>query len=188
MLAIISTVSDSLLQAEEKVTGTDFQGTVSAIAAMDSAIDQLPSDRSDLGNGMVCRLLRKEASVLRSRFHARLRRLLLQCVTIERGRILVTKQLKGVVRDERVLLVDPVSISDVLQSLLAVGKAQGVLNEIMMSIWQELLKPLWREKKITTPRIYSSVDSDYSELIYESIYKESGSSLLPDGNQRSIIL
>lgn len=176
VLAIISNASEKIIAAEEKVSTSDVLGGVQAVSRMGDAVKALPSESSEVGNGAVCRTLRQEAAVITSRFHTRLRRLFLQCVTVERGHVLVLKELKDVVRDEGTLLDSPVSLKDTIAALIAVGRAVDVLTEVTTRIWLDVIAPLWKERKLLSPRVYSATDSDKAELLFESISKESGPS------------
>jgi hypothetical protein len=174
VLLDISISSEQVALAEEKLSGSDLIACVAAIDSMKVALSRLPSDRAHIGSGVTCRVLQNEGAILASRFQSRLRRLIQQCVNIERGRIIVLRLVKAVMRDEGTLLDTPIRFRDILQSLIAVGKGHEILQEIMMAIWQEILKPLWREKKVSAPRLYGSPESEQAEFIYESIYKEAG--------------
>jgi hypothetical protein len=54
-----------------------------------------------------------------------------------------------------------------------VGCAEDVLNEVMLAAWTDLCRPLWRERKLLSPRIFASGDSDRAELLYDAVTKES---------------
>ena len=174
VLSEISASSERVVQVEERISGSDLSACVAAIDSMKTTLSRLPSDRTDIGAGVTCRVLQNEGTILASRFHSRLRRLVQQCVSIERGRVVVLRLVKGVMRDEGTLLDTPIRLHDILQSLIAIEKGHEVLQEIMMAAWQEVLKPLWKEKKVSAPRLYGSPESEQAEFIYESIYKEAG--------------
>lgn len=174
VIAHISHTSDLVMQLEESIGGPNLARSLSRVAAMTEALEALPAVYSTAGDGVVCKLLRQEGKLLVSRFHTRLRRLMQQCVVVERGHIFIQKELKDVVRDEGSLLDTPIALSAILDALLQLGNAEDVLRQMMLDVWLQVVRPLWRERKLLTPRVYSSNEADTAELLYESINKDSG--------------
>ena len=174
VIARVSHASDLVMQLEESIGGADLAASLSRVAAMTAALDALPGAHSTTGDGAVCKLLRQEGKLLISRFHTRLRRLMQQCAVVERGHIFIQKELKDVVRDEGSLLDTPIALSAILDALLQLGNADDVLREMMLDVWLRVVRPLWRERKLLTPRVYSSNEADTAELLYDSINKDSG--------------
>jgi Ca2+/Na+ antiporter len=120
LISCVASASDSVVLVEERIGGADLAGCLAAMAAMSVSLDLLPAKQSSAGDGAVCKTLRREGGMLRSRFHTRLRRLFQQCVVVERGHILVFKELTDVVRDEGALLESPIALKDILGTLLKV--------------------------------------------------------------------
>ena len=67
----------------------------------------------------------------------------------------------------------PITLNTILYTLIKVSHAKEVLNDVLLSVWRDVIKPLWRERKLPNPRIYTSPDSDRAELLYDSINKDS---------------
>lgn len=184
LIAQISAASDVVMQVEEQIGGSNLTKSLESIAEMTTALANLPSAHSEVGDGVVCKTLRKEGSLLVSRFHTRLRRLFHQCVVVEKGHIFILKELKDVVLDEGALLDSPIALSSILDTIVKVGNAGDVLRDVLLDVWTLVVRPLWKERKIMAPRIHSSSDSDRAELIYESIVKDSSNGTGDGNNSR----
>ena len=50
------------------------------------------------------------------------------------------------------------------QTLVAMEAAEEVSESILLSVWTEILKPLWREKKTAAPKIYNGIFINYAFL------------------------
>lgn len=105
-----------------------------------------------------------------NRFLARLRRLFNECVIVECGRIYVAKHLVGMVRGEDVLIETPIRLHDILAALERTDSAYEVIDALALSIWRDMLKPLWKEKKMVASKIFT--DDDRAEIIYENVVRE----------------
>ena len=104
------------------------------------------------------------------RFVARLRRLFNECVTIECGRVYVAKQLEGMVRGEDTLIETPIKLHDICASLESLDAFKEVVDALCLNIWRDMLKPLWKEKKMVACKIFS--DQDRAEIVYENVIRE----------------
>jgi hypothetical protein len=165
----VSTASEKIIKLEEAVGGSDIRKTSVLVAEVKDALGELPSPNSELGTGVVCTSLRKEARILRSRFQARVKRFLGNCIICEQGRITVVKQLNGVVRGsgEDILLDRAINLADIWAALVATNSADESVDSVVDAIWNSVLKPLWKEKKTQSPGIFTGDDT--SELVFESI-------------------
>ena len=104
------------------------------------------------------------------RFLARLRRLFNECVTVECGRIYIAKVLEGMVRGEDVLIEQPIRLQDILAALESTDASIEVVNAFALSIWRDILRPLWKEKKMVPSKIFSG--DDRAELVFENVVRE----------------
>jgi hypothetical protein len=171
----ISAASSKVEDFEDLITSVHLLRCVEASAAMDTALAKLPAPTAPYGDGEVCNALRREAGYLKSRFGTRLRRLFVECIVVERGRVMAQRVLKGMLREEGQLLDSPIPRSSIIECLLLTGRAKAVLGEFAQALWSDVLRHLWREKKLANPRIYNSAaDADFAELSYDAIAKDYG--------------
>jgi hypothetical protein len=175
LIADISDASSKIEDFEDLITSVHLHRCAEASAAMDASLTKLPSPSAPYGDGEVCNALRREAEFLKSRFGTRLRRLFMECIVVERGRVTAQRALKGMLRDDRQLLESPIPRSSIIECLLLTGRAKAVLGDFAVSLWSDVLRHLWREKKLANPRIYNSAaDADFAELSYDAIVRDYG--------------
>jgi hypothetical protein len=200
VLLTVSEVSEMLGLCEDLIGGSDLPTCARELVKLKDKIDiSLPAAGSELGTGQVCRLLRREFSILLSRFRSRCKRLLRACIFVENGKVLITRTLKGSVRDEEFALQSPVPLSDVWLSLFTLdGTAtttttasspdtvnslkegtdqnnscfKSCIKEITLEVWTKVLRPLWSVKKVSSPHLVTRNGEDTAELSYESFAKE----------------
>lgn len=170
VLTNVTKACDLQVRCEEAVAGTNLSAACSLIEELESSIDSLPGINSEVGSGYVCQILRKEFQILRYRFQSRLKRMLLNAVQIEYGRMSVQKCLKGVLTGEDRVLEAPIHLVDIWSSLLAMDCADDCIGRIVSSFWLCVLQPLWKEKKGTAPSVRTAEES--SEFIFESISRD----------------
>ena len=152
VLRHISSTGDALAQCEDAIGGSDLLVACQQLAQLEQSLEQLPGANSELGSGQVCTILRREGAMLRYRFHARLKRLLRQCIHLELGTCVVNKQLQGIVQGEDAILDTPIRLTDLWTALASASTpAEPLLDEstdgLVEAIWNSLLRPLWRERK-----------------------------------------
>ena len=173
ILTNISNVSEMISECDEVIHGNDILLSSRSLQTLQDNINNLPSTNTDIGTGKVCLLLRKEFSILQSKFQTRLKRLLRNSINIEQGKISIVKRLKGGIKDEEVILQTPILIHDIWNSLLQTSSLSSFneyVNLFIKDIWYQVMKPLWKLKKVPFPHISRGDDS--SELVYDSFAKE----------------
>jgi hypothetical protein len=173
-LVSISTASEVIAQCEELINSNDLTQIQNHMIKLKDAIDHLPSQNSAVGTGQVCSLLRRESAILKSRFQTRLKRLLQNCVHIDSGRILVVKKLKGAIRDEDLIIQEPIALKDIWNVLRQFSNFKECIEILVIEIWTKVIRPLWKLKKISFPRTIRNESS--TELVYDSFTKENTSS------------
>jgi hypothetical protein len=158
VLSRVTSVIDHINIFEKQLSGLKLRSCCQQLALIDEEIAQLPRSDSPLGAGKVCSSLRNEKKLLRSRFIAKLRRLLSEAITCENGSIVVHKQLSGYLRSEDKVVEEAVSLADIWTSVMAVECTQQILDAQLGDIWNLIILPLWKEKKVQSPNITTSPD------------------------------
>lgn len=170
ILILVSTISDLIAQCDEVINGNDLLLTNKYLSMLQVNIDSLPSSSSDIGNGKICKLLRRENSILQSRFKSRLKRLLRNCVTVDVGKVAISKKLSGSIPDEEQVLSEPIELSTLWTALVQAGIADDCISVLVQEVWQRVLAPLWKIKKLSFPHV--SRTESTCELAYDSFSKE----------------
>jgi hypothetical protein len=114
-------------------------------------------------------LLRKEARLLKYQFGARMKRLIKSCYEVTCGKIQVNKLISGVIKGEDDIIEIPIKLSDIWNALVMTKQAEAVTADIVHLIWTFIFTPLWKEKKISPPKV--TTDESTSSLTFESIMK-----------------
>ena len=168
----VSIASEKIVRCDEAVGGVDLKLACQLILEVKKSLEMLPGTNTELGTGAVCRVLRRESRLLSSRFHAKLRRLLSNCIVCECGRLNVTKRLKGMLRGcgEDMILDDSIDLSDIWACLVSINCAKDSVHEVIDSVWQALLKPLWKERRAQSPHVY--VGDEHSELVFDNVVRD----------------
>lgn len=180
LLSRVTNIVESINMFEKYLSGLKLRLCCQQLITIDEEIAKLPRADSPLGSGKVCSSLRNEKKLLRSRFIAKLRRLLSEAIVCDHGSIIVHKHLSGYLRSEDKVLEDPVYLADIWASGLAVECTHQLLDVLLSDIWTFTLLPLWKEKKSQSPNISTSPDradftigsvargvSDWSHLEFE---------------------
>lgn len=167
VLSKVSHASESVMCCEESAILTDLDAVCDKMVVMVKAIDELPGPNSIWGTGKVVTALRREASILRSRFVSRLKRLLSSCIQFEVGRISVVKRLKGMIRGEDILLEQPIELSRIWLTLIRMDSANECVESMAYNLWNFILCPLWKERKAQAPTLF--LDDERSEIVFESV-------------------
>jgi hypothetical protein len=169
----VSICSEKIAKCDDAVSGTDVRLASKLIEEVRVAVDALPGPNTEIGTGAVCSILRKEARTLKARFHAKLRRLLGNCIVCECGRVTVTKRLKGMVRgcgEDLLLVEDGIELSDIWAALISIDGAEESVSGVVESIWGTLLRPLWKERKALTPSTFSN--DERAEIVFDNIVRD----------------
>ena len=179
----VSIASEKIVRCDEAVGGVDLKLACQLITEVKKSLEMLPGTNTELGTGAVCRVLRRESRLLSSRFQAKLRRLLSNCIVCECGRLTVTKRLKGMLRGygEEMILDDSIDLSDIWACLVSINCAKEIVHEVIDSVWQALIKPLWKERRAQSPHVY--VGDEHSELVFDNVVRDH--SLLTTGSGNS---
>ena len=179
----VSIASEKIVRCDEAVGGVDLKLACQLITEVKKSLEMLPGTNTELGTGAVCRVLRRESRLLSSRFQAKLRRLLSNCIVCECGRLNVTKRLKGMLRGygEEMILDDSIDLSDIWACLVSINCAKESVHEVIDSVWQALIKPLWKERRAQSPHVY--VGDEHSELVFDNVVRDH--SLLTTGSGNS---
>ena len=168
----VASASDKVVRCDEAVGGADLQLARKLLAEVRQALDALPAPNTEVGTGAVCRVLRREARLLNARFHAKLRRLLSNCIVCECGRLSVTKRLKGMLRGggEEMILDVGIELADIWACLVSIDSAEESVRGVVDSVWQAVLKPLWRERRAQAPHVV--LGDEHSELVFDSVVRD----------------
>ena len=174
----MSVASEKIVRCDEVVGGIDLKLASKLIAEVTLSLELFPSSGSNVGAGaavgigVAIKTLRREARLLSSRFQAKLRRLLGNCIVCECGRLSVTKRLKGMLRGcgEDMLLETGIDLVDIWESLVGISSAEDSISGVIESVWQAVLKPLWKERRAQAPRSYAG--DEQSEMVFENIVRD----------------
>lgn len=171
ILILVSTISELIAQCDEMINNNDLLLTNKYLSMLQSNIDSLPSSsNSDIGNGKICKLLKRENSILQSRFKSRLKRLLRNCVSVDVGKVAIIKKLQGSVPDEEQVLTEPIELPIIWTAIIQADIADECINVIIQEIWQKVLAPLWKIKKLPFPHVTRTENT--CELGYDTFAKE----------------
>ena len=169
----VSQVSEKINKCDEAVGDVDLIMTSRLISEMKTCIDELPAPNTEIGTGKVCTILRKEGRLINSRFQAKLRRLLNNCIMCEYGRISVNKVLSGMIRgkgEDLLLVSQSIQLKDIWMSLSSIGHLDESVHHFVNIIMNSMIKPLWKEKKAIAPQIFS--DDVKAELVFDNIVRD----------------
>lgn len=171
-LSIISSVAAYIAHCDEKINGDNIIDAARLVARLAEEVDNLPTPNTDIGSGKVCASLRKESQLLKFRFHSRLKRLMGHSVQIEVGTIMVRKSLSGILKGEDIVPQNPILLEHLWEALLITGNAEGEVKAMIRNAWDSIMKPIWKEQKLTIPKI---IRGDFAELSYPTIQRDSSS-------------
>jgi hypothetical protein len=74
------------------------------------------------------------------------------------------------IRGEDTLMETPLALSEIIKASSKMGIIKEEIESISLNVWNNLLKPLWKIKKIANPQLFQK--DDQSELLYESIARD----------------
>jgi hypothetical protein len=153
-ITTIVSVTDLIVKTETAVNSFDLLKSTCLTQELRSKLLSLPSSNSEIGSGAVCAHLRREAQIVIFRLHARLRRLIMHSIVIEKGRIVVNKVLKGMLNDDETILAESVSLTDIWTAIATVDQqlTGEIIDSLISEIWALVMLPLWREKRVSAPR------------------------------------
>lgn len=171
MLETVTMACDLLEEVDALIESSDLKKICETLNELKIVIKRLPNESTDFGAGYVCKHLRKEYGIVKSRFYIRLKRLLDCCISISAGRLHIKKELCGVVPDEDYIIDSPISLQDIWKSLLAMENATDCINYFVSNLWLNLVKPLWKERK--SPPVKSLITHATAEFLIELSVKES---------------
>ena len=160
---------------------SDIMKACDHLTLLEVKLKDLKGLKTELERGFVVSLLKKEASLLKFQFIARLLRLIRFSVQIFHGRISVTKSLKGVVNGEENIIETPILLSDLWSALLHMQQAENFMPELVDSLWTCVLLPIWREKKLTAPKV--AREEIHSSLLFEVLQSSTQRQQLANGLQ-----
>jgi len=162
--------SDAICKAEESLASSDLALTCDLLDQMDEVVQRLPRATTEVGDGEVCRLLRREARLPGGRFCARLLRLLHCAIRIDPGRIHVLKAVEGMVPGEDMLVDRPIPLADVWTALVRRGEAEEAARQLVASAVHNVVRPLWRERTSRMPLHTTRLDR--AELVFEGMMRD----------------
>lgn len=166
----VVSITDLLSKVEAAVNSYDIVGSTELISDLRSQLALLPSSQSEIGSGPVCSYLVRESHIVIFRLNARLRKIMTHCITVDKGRILVNKVVKGILDDEETILAQPLDLSSVWMALLATDKqlCQEIAISLVKDIWTHIMLPLWKEKKGCAPRVSQRNEVSVLEIDFGS--------------------
>jgi hypothetical protein len=171
LLETICAICDLFSSIDISMTSHDLKFTAAALAEVSSRLALLPAESSDVGSGHVCKLLRSEHLMVQERFFCQLRRLLDHIIVISPGKILVRKQIVGVIPNEEVILDDALSMEDIWHALLSIDRAHAYVNHVIDSLWSHIIQPLFHERK--APQVKAHVSPNNSDFEIDFANKSS---------------
>lgn len=174
-LSTMSAITDNIVSCEHAINTFQFLQASTYIDEIHQALSAVQFSDRELNSGHVFSLLRSESRLLASKLNSKLKRALSECVRFEAGKVSVSRQLRGVLRAEDVVLAEPVALADLLQTAARCGKADEVAADMLHKLWSFVLHPLWLEKKAQTPRVTAAAGEEgQAELLLDSIARDGG--------------
>ena len=136
VLEKVSDISDKLMTCEEAINKLHLTTSCRLIGEIEGALIELPGPNTELGAGEVCSILRKESKMLKTRLMSKSRRLILECIKFDYGRIVVNKQLKGMIRSEDLMVEekDAITMSDVWDTIVMMNKTEEIVDEMIRKV------------------------------------------------------
>ena len=172
ILGRISTLVDKISECEILISKLSIVPACRSVHQIDTALGDLPNISSEIGMGKACRALRKEHKLLQCRLSSKLNRIFKESIQFEFGHISVHKELKGILRSEDIIINDKINLIDLWDSINLLQQEDIIIEIILRNLWIYILKPLWREKKLQSPRNNIIDELNISEFIIDSIVRE----------------
>ncbi len=177
LLLKLSSVTELLIACEKQINKFEFLKACASVDAMEIALNSCQSQSQELASGQVFTILKSECKLLSSKLNSKLKRSLNEAIRIEHGRVAVSRQLKGVLRAEDVVLDEPLQLSELWRAVVLTGKAEETVSEVLQRFGQFMLHPVWHEKKAQKPRVVAAEgDSGMSELVLDGLTRDLSSS------------
>ena len=187
-LTHISSIVDKIADCEALIGKMMLVPAYHAIEQLNISLEGLPGPNTEIGSGKVCSILRKECNLLNSRLHSKLMRILKESVQFEPGHIAVHQELRGVLRAEDTIINEPIALKEVWTAINLTGRDDEAVDVLLRQLWTCLVRPLWREKKSTAPRVHRvaerGVSAGVAELLLEAVARE-GRSLDATGHSKT---
>lgn len=180
LLENISTICDSIMKCEEFTNKYDLMAASKIIKSLETSIStSLPNPNTEYGSGVICTTLIKEVKLLKYRLQSTIRRLILNCFVVDFGRITILKSLKGLIRSEEAIIDNPIYLTDLWHSMLLLetsnestsGGLQTLINDILKTLWLNVMKPLWKEKKFSLAKVITNEEN--AILTFENMIRDS---------------
>lgn len=172
LLSRIAQTVDKISECESLIAKMSLISACNVLSQLKALLKELPSPSTETGMGKVCRVLVKEHKQLQGRLRAKTDRIFNEAVVFEFGRITVHRELKGILRSEDTIIKDPITLRDVWTVLELLGQEERAVEAVLRSAWVYMFRPLWREKKLPTPRTSRLEEPCVSELVLESLVRE----------------
>lgn len=163
VLINVSCIVDLLNKFEDRFGRLAFDECVDILENAQMKLNSLPPGDSFFGDGEVCKILRREYKLQKSRLAHTVRNLLREAITIESGTIIVKKVLSGYLRSENRVITEPIQLQNLWQIALDCEIAEDHAVELVNSLWREILVVVWKEKKFLLPKVTSN--DEIAELI-----------------------
>jgi hypothetical protein len=151
LLTQISSIMDKITECESLISRLDLLPACDMIELINLALGKLPNDGTEIGCGKVSIILKKESKLLSCRLSAKLIRILKESIQFDFGRIVLHRELKGMLRSEDTIINDPISLKSVWTALHHMSKSDEAVDELLQCLWKYILHPLWKEKKTNYP-------------------------------------
>jgi len=184
LLENISNLCEGLTKGEELVNKYDLKSATKLVRSLESTLSAtssiINSTNANAADGIVFTTLIKELKFFKYNLQSTIRRLILNSVQVELGKVTVLKSLKGFVRSEDNYIDTPLDLSGLWQAMIDVGGVasdqsatnsflQTLINDILEIIWLNILKPLWREKKFSPSK---AINDESIVFSYDTISRE----------------
>lgn len=163
----ISVISEKVAVYEKYINAVNLIDACTTLIEIETLIQGLPGSNTEIGSGLVCTQVRKEARIQKSRLLSKFKRVLSEAVRFERGHISVAKEVKGMLRSEDIIVHNGMDLQLLWGCLCKIGRLDEFVESILSSLWSCILRPLWHLKKCPTPKVHSRGSA--AELHFEGI-------------------
>jgi hypothetical protein len=165
----VVSLAELISKCEDAVNTYDITNAAILVQELKNKLQDLPKDNTEIGSGAVCSHLRRESQVVVYRQQARLKRLIQHCISVEKGRIVINKVLKGMLQEEEIILQEPLALSSVWTAIITADETflQEIVDSLVSDVWMLIMVPLWKERKAQAPRV--NCGDEVSALEFEAI-------------------
>ena len=172
VLSTIADLIDKLSECENLINKMSLIPACHLIDQITLGMSQLlPSTDKGIGSGRVCSVVKQENKLLYHRLTSKINRIYKESVQFDYGRIIVYSELRGLLRSEDTILLEPLLLTDTWSSINLCRLNDSIIDEILKNIWIFIVRPLWHEKKAPSMRL-NRIDDNCIEFIVDNILQD----------------